>query len=633
MGEALKLLVCGTALAVALGSLFGWGRLALRIAHRAPLGAAATVMIGLAALVFVGGVVNLAHIAYGITLDVLVVAGLALAVYPRPASGAWRLDKGALVSAGALALIILAIVGFIASVQLSPTAFNSHDDFEKYFAHPVRMLQTGALLGSPMSSLGLAVLGGMDFLHGLVLNHFPITALNGVDDVFGLLMCLALTASLGKLQLRNLPAAAGSVLLVFAINPQYVNVSALYLSSALVIVLLELFAAGDEDPAAMPSAMLAGMASAALVALKGSNALFPFLLACTHLLARLAGGARVRALLGWCVAGGVYLALFLSPWLLLHAPQLLGTQATPAFTFETAAIVAQTPLELFSTARLYWGSSFAHYEALAAALLLPPVALGYRAWKRKDGSRGQALSTAASSVAVLTCCAAIVGSGPRIFGWEENLRQAIPFLIGAVPALLVSACARLTRGEAGSAHRLAAALVAVEVALVALFAGGVGERVAQARLCGNLLAFTEVACSREYIAYSQEVLDGSTAARVARAQARVPEGEGLLVWISTPFLLDFRRNEIFDAEPDGLTNPWARMPPARFMMMQYGGFAVRPRKENYAKIRSPNAGYRRQGGATLGFLRQTDDWARQSKPLYNDGQIFVGRVEAVVGSR
>jgi hypothetical protein len=129
-------------------------------------------------------------------------------------------------------LVISLIIGFTIETQLPPRVFNFHDDFEKYFTYPVRMLQTGTLFGSPLSAIGLETLGGEAVLHGIIINHFPIPYINGADAVFGLLLCLVLVVSVVPRRLPFLPISLLGLLMVFFINPQYVNVSALYLGSA-----------------------------------------------------------------------------------------------------------------------------------------------------------------------------------------------------------------------------------------------------------------------------------------------------------------------------------------------------------------------------------------------------------------
>jgi hypothetical protein len=106
------------------------------------------------------------------------------------------------------------------------------------------MLATGTLAGNPVSALGSESFGGQAFLHGFVLSAFPMPFINGVDAVFGLLLLMALAASAGWRRLGLLPGAVLGPLAIVAINPRYVNVSALYIGAALIATAVML--AGDQ---------------------------------------------------------------------------------------------------------------------------------------------------------------------------------------------------------------------------------------------------------------------------------------------------------------------------------------------------------------------------------------------------
>ena len=87
---------------------------------------------------------------------------------------------------------------FTIATQLPPSIYNFHDDYQKYFAYPVRMVETGTVFGSPLSAMGLQTLGAQAFLDGFVVAFFPIGYINGVDAVFGLFLCLILAAQFTK---------------------------------------------------------------------------------------------------------------------------------------------------------------------------------------------------------------------------------------------------------------------------------------------------------------------------------------------------------------------------------------------------------------------------------------------------
>lgn len=66
-------------LAVAAIACFGWGWIVRGVAGMAAGRAAVTVTLGLAALIFCGGVLNLLRLAYPLVLDLLAAAGIVLA--------------------------------------------------------------------------------------------------------------------------------------------------------------------------------------------------------------------------------------------------------------------------------------------------------------------------------------------------------------------------------------------------------------------------------------------------------------------------------------------------------------------------------------------------------------------------
>ena len=57
--------------------------------------------------------------------------------------------------------ISLLIITSVTSIN--PEAYNIHDDYQKYFVHPVKMLETGSLYGSKLGAIGLQILGGQAF--------------------------------------------------------------------------------------------------------------------------------------------------------------------------------------------------------------------------------------------------------------------------------------------------------------------------------------------------------------------------------------------------------------------------------------------------------------------------------------
>jgi hypothetical protein len=191
---AIAVLVAMTVFAAALA---GWGTVVARYAGLSRTCWLLTIAWGLAAVLFLGGVLNALHLAFAAALATIVIGGLCLLGlelrHTRRADLArfWKERKA---KDFAVAGLIAAILIFTAVTQLPPSAFSFMDDFGKYFFHPLAMLANGSVLGGPTSDLGSETLGGKAFLDAFVVAIFPITAINATDAVFGLALALALAA-------------------------------------------------------------------------------------------------------------------------------------------------------------------------------------------------------------------------------------------------------------------------------------------------------------------------------------------------------------------------------------------------------------------------------------------------------
>ena len=136
--------------AVAAGAciaLYGWGLLFCRIAKYPAENRVLTIVIGLAGVIFLGGVLNLLRLAYGWAFDIWLIIGIVLAVKYGKFRHLLPGTKGEWFYTAVLSLVVIIIMAFTVKTQLRPRAFNAWDDLEKYFSHPVRMLQTGTLFG------------------------------------------------------------------------------------------------------------------------------------------------------------------------------------------------------------------------------------------------------------------------------------------------------------------------------------------------------------------------------------------------------------------------------------------------------------------------------------------------------
>ncbi|MGD0078877.1 MAG: hypothetical protein ABSB91_09690 [Sedimentisphaerales bacterium] len=606
--------------------LYGWGLLCLRLSKYPVRNWVMTIIIGLGVVIFLGGVLNLLRLAYGWAFDILFIIGIALAGWftrfkfklPRKVSD-W-------LCAAIPGLLIVVIMLFTVKTQLPPKVFNWHDDFEKYFAHPVRMLETGTLFGSPLNALGSETLGGQAVLHGIVLNHFPIQYINGVDTVFGLLLCLLLSVSMFGLRAAYLPMFVLSPLVVFFINPQYVNVSALYMGSAFIMTSILLFSCPDdfennEKAGKLPSPVLTGIVFAALIALKSNFIVFPPLLLILFVTARAVFGRGLGRLIRWMLLTAGMTLLFILPWLLLYLPYYIHSSFAQVPHTADIVIPADRPLNLFSAQPLYYNSSPLHYTFLCMAIAA--IITGVVLWKFKKHANIPA-GLAAGGAAIIIAYLLLALLSPFISGFEISIRYSIPFLI-AGPAVIFSLVYLRAVENKHIGFRIAFAVITplLGIPIIISFYSSCMARVRQASETGSILAFSSTAASKNFIEYNKEVLYGDTKQRVISAQQQVPAGQPVVALIGAPFYLDYKRNTIYDAERSGIATPWAIIPDVNYFLLRYKGPAV----HSIGEYLHPFPGKRELyiSEKCIAFLRFFEQLLHSADVIYDDGTMLVIR--------
>jgi hypothetical protein len=546
--------------------LWGWGSAFQRVFRLERATWPATAAVGMAVVVFVGGILNLARLAYPWALTAIVAIGIYLAL---------RAGISFETPPVLVVLAIAVVTVFTIATQLPPGMYNGHDDFQKYFAYPVRMLETGTVFGSPLSAMGTQTLGAQAFLDAFVLALFPIVYINGVDAVFGLFLSMMLASQFGGRLVTTLLC----VLSVVFIDPQYANISTLYCGSALIMATTVISA---------PSAL--GILYAALIAMKPTFAVFVGI----HLL------ANVRSV-RWAWRTALATAGFLLPWVLLHAPHYLaGLRAKIAVTTPVAGTLERDSLNLFSFAPLEYGASAASYTLLIVAMGICG-AICFR--ERK----------------VIACCAAGIATffvliyvlGPLHAGYMQSLRYYAPVAIGLAPAIF---------GWTSRSRRLASIVAAVSLAA---FAPSLWTRAQSAWKDHSVWSYARSTADAEYADYMEHVLKGPERETVKALQDKVPPGETILAWINTPFYLDYKRNRIVDIDPAGIGNPWAIVPGARYLIWDYDGFATRDRDWYTRQALDVGAGERRNAALSLDFLRRVEGMVAGGEVVYDNGEVKV----------
>jgi hypothetical protein len=579
-----------------------------------------TIALGLGGVIFLGGILNACGVAYAGVLNAVMIAGLVAAVPALvkmaargPGQGGGYLGKG-------LALIPVLVVGWFVAAHLAPQkSFNIYDDFEKYFAYPVKMLATGTLGGNRLSAIGGETLGGQAFLQGFVLAHLPPAYVGTVDTFLGLLLCVALAG----FALRPGRWAGGALLAelsVLVLNPEIINISTVFTGAALVMAVVFLTGDSDDPP---PTAWV-GLLYAGMIALKTTFLLFVVLHLVTLALSRAAIERRRDAWLRPALCAVVWSGFFLSPWLILSASHYWAAWHAAALR---PPIIGSEPFSLISLTPELYGGTQAFYTAVAGTALVAALCgliAGLRGGMRPSAALVSA--TAALATAGVAYFVLVLWLAPN-FGREGATRYAGPIFLGAIPAAM-----RLggdLEGKSGWQRVFPLALLA---AAVATFLPSALARIQQIAAYDTPLAFSPSVTAAAFIDYNQRVLSGSAGERLAAVQRLVPPHELMLAWVSNPFLLDFKRNPVVETNPAGLGSRWAWPPPAHYFLWEYRGYAVKYpgfvvwSPPDYTKIFYGECLVDRINSArALGFVVYLEDMSKHADLLYNDGSLALFR--------
>jgi hypothetical protein len=550
----------------------GWGWAFLRVVRVESPNWPTTVALGTAVVVFIGGLLNLARLAYPISLALVGAIGVILATRTRIT----RLPI-------LIVILIAAVMIFTIATQLPPSIYNFHDDYQKYFAYPIRMIETGTVFGSPLSAIGLQTLGAQAFLDGFVVGFFPIKYVNAVDAVFGLFLCLLLASQFAKDRVMSVVC----VLSVVFINPQYVNISTLFCGSALIMAMVAV-----EDVASL------GLLYAALIAMKPIYAVF----AAIHLLAI----SRFR----WqsILRTGFAAVLFLSPWILVHAPNYLAALHTHhSAPTPVAGDIDTERMNLFSVEPLAYGSTAANYTVLVIALSI----CGVICWRARSMK-----AVAGYATAVATFLIFVYVFGPMQYGYDHGLRYFTPVAIGIAPAVFGLTAANRPRWLP----------ILIAIVPLAAFAPSLRTRVATEISTHSAASYAWLTKDADYLEYNRRVLTGPEWEFVKSLQGRIPPGEPILAWINTPFYLDYKRNRILDIDTAGIGVPWSAIPAARYLIWDYAGFATADEDAYEGTALNVGAGERRDSMMTLDFIHRLNRMVAAGEVLFDDGKVKVVRL-------
>ena len=209
-------------------SMYAWGNLVFK--NTSIKFVSIKIVTGMAMILFFGGFLNFLELANKFLINFIFIFGLIIYLveafkknyFLKLLSICKNFKKIYLFFLIPLILLIITSV-----TSINPEAYNINDDYQKYFVHPIKMLETGSLYGSKLGAIGLQIFGGQAFFQAFFVSWLGIKSINIFDSVFCFIICSII---IFEYCIQKKSIFIGSLLacLFILIHPQYVNTSSVY---------------------------------------------------------------------------------------------------------------------------------------------------------------------------------------------------------------------------------------------------------------------------------------------------------------------------------------------------------------------------------------------------------------------
>ena len=587
------------------------------------------ILIGMTAILLIIGVLNLIGIAYLAIMSLPLAYGLyqafklASQMIKERSTATLLVPKGYVVIGAILALIWVLCAATVAF----PDAYNSYDDFQKYFVQPVKMIETGSFYGSVLSTVGKETFGAQAALQSLFIGFLGLSAINAFDAVFCLLLAAFLLLEF-SLEKRQLLLGAIVTCLLVTIHPQYVNISSVYsfVCFAIGVVILH-YRLLNAEPAKLEYriALVFGALYASTIALKTSNGFFAIAHFPIVALSLLFIGHEIKAVAKWSAVATFAGILAILPWAVVTFYLAAGASGADGMSLPLTPDLGKL-VQLFSDERTFYGGVPLNYSMLLIAglgLVSMRLAFWNKSIQADVWTSGAAL---VSAVLVLVYAVAFIGKEQHQF--IQTLRYSVPILIGLAPISLLILTMALAEGIESQEKKgfFGATGLLISTFLVVLWIPTKFEFIKQSVTCGSTLSFTNFACSQKYQDYNDYVLSRAAEEHVKKLQTLIPEGATVISWLNYSHLLDYNRNVIIEVDTAGLRNPWAVMPDADYFMIDVNSY-VTYSKEQLEHLRQRSMSYERDiKQATLDFIDYLEKDVIVEAVLANDQNIIVYKI-------
>ena len=529
-------------------------------------------------------------------------------------------------------LILIQYAGWVYTGRLNfanmvyADGFNTSDDYHAYLVFPHKMLQLGSMGLEPFSERRITSLGGQSFLHTFIVSLLPDTNLNIIDPGLALIITIGLIIGFLKENQASTRRVIFTILLVLLIAVPKANTTSMMLPVALFLSLFRTLDSKEIDRNSWVSnACLIALISAAICTLKSS--LIPasvIVFAVSYLAYFISSNTKLKVV-GEFGLATVLVGIFLLPWM-ISLYQSSGTLLYPllgkGYHASAYGITFKSGSTLLGTVKTALGAFRGIYVFIL--ILLGCLSLSIRPLKFANLPAESLFSNrqAPLSMTVAALVATVV-----VGVLTENadpFRYSFSHLFPAIIILIM-----LAMTDTGGLNK-----------------NGIPNFFIVAVFCAGLaISYNWDITKNTYSAYVKNIKFGLTNPSLVSAkqklqygalQQSIPQGETVLTRLDAPFILDFKRNQLFLADwPGGASLP-PGMPAfkgpealANYLVSKsiryiaYSSWSLNHPPNVDTSGPGLSSWFRLQSQLSHDFRDNVQQLAKTRKKLYEDGENFV----------
>lgn len=529
-------------------------------------------------------------------------------------------------------LILIQYAGWVYTGRINTAGmvyadgFNTSDDYHAYLVFPHKMLQLGSIGPDPFSERRIVSLGGQSFLHTLILSGLSDPNFNLIDPALPLIITVGLIVGFFQENKAPTKRIIFTLLFLLLIPLPKANTTSILLPVALFVSWFRTLDSREIERSPWEAnACIVALIIAAICTLKSS--LIPacvFLFAASYICYFLSSHSKQKVILEFAMAT-VLIGLFLLPWM-ISMYQSSGTLLYPllgkGYHASAYGITFKSNSGLLGTAK----SALAAFRGIYILILIllgclslnvRPLKFGNLPEEREFSNRQAVLSvTVAAGLATVAVGVLTENADPFRYSFSHLF-----------PAILILIMVAMT--DTGALNKNKAA----NFFLVAVFCAGLA------------ISYDWDITKNTYSAYLKNIQFGLTnpslvtakqKSQYAALQQSIPQGETVLTRLDAPFILDFKRNQIFLADwPFGASLP-PGMPAfkgAEALAKYLGEKSIRYLAYSSWSLNHPadvdtsgpglSSWFRLQSQLSHDFRDSVRQLAKTRKKLYEDGENFV----------